>query len=64
MCLSSEFSSIHAALPNCAILGGHGEISGCFSRDQAVDLAIKLNSGALPAPVKIIELETVKADSK
>jgi preprotein translocase subunit SecD len=43
------------------ILAGTGEITGNFSRDQAVDLAVKLNAGALPVPVKILEERTVGA---
>ncbi len=43
------------------ILGGTGEITGSFSRDQAVDLASKLNAGALPVPIKIIEERSVGA---
>ena len=43
------------------ILAGSGEITGNFDRDQAVDLALKLNAGALPVPVKIIEERSVGA---
>lgn len=43
------------------ILGGTGEITGNFTRDQAIDLAVKLNAGALPVPVKILEERTVGA---
>ena len=43
------------------ILAGTGEITGSFSRDQAVDLALKLNAGALPVPIKIIEERSVGA---
>ncbi len=43
------------------ILAGVGEITGSFSRDQAVDLASKLNAGALPVPIKIIEERSVGA---
>lgn len=43
------------------ILAGSGEITGSFSKDQAVDLAVKLNAGALPVPVKILEERTVGA---
>lgn len=43
------------------ILAGTGEITGNFNKDQAVDLAVKLNAGALPVPVKIIEERTVGA---
>jgi len=43
------------------ILAGSGEITGSFTKDQAVDLALKLNAGALPVPIKIIEERTVGA---
>jgi preprotein translocase subunit SecD len=32
-----------------------GEISGRFTKEAAEDLALILRSGALPAPVKIVE---------
>ncbi|HLI61865.1 MAG TPA: protein translocase subunit SecD, partial [Terriglobales bacterium] len=41
------------------IPGGHVQITGQFSLDQAHDLAIVLRSGALPAPVEIAEERTV-----
>ncbi len=41
------------------ILGGKGEISGNFSMDEAKKLAILLRSGALPAPLDIIEERTI-----
>jgi preprotein translocase subunit SecD len=43
------------------ILGGNGEITGNFTKEQAIDLAVKLNAGALPVPVKILEERTVGA---
>jgi preprotein translocase subunit SecD len=43
------------------IIGGIGEITGSFTKEQAVDLAVKLNAGALPVPVSIIEERTVGA---
>ncbi len=43
------------------IMAGSGEITGSFSKDQAVDLALKLNAGALPVPIKIIEERSVGA---
>lgn len=43
------------------ILAGTGEITGNFTREQAVDLAVKLNAGALPVPVRILEERTVGA---
>jgi preprotein translocase subunit SecD len=41
------------------IPGGHVQITGNFTFDEAHSLAIVLRSGALPAPVKIIEERTV-----
>src|SRR5262249_45964277 len=41
------------------ISGGHVQITGRFSMDEAHDLAIVLRSGALPAPVAIEEERTV-----
>jgi preprotein translocase subunit SecD len=41
------------------IPGGHVQITGNFSFEEAHALAIVLRSGALPAPVKIIEERTV-----
>jgi len=41
------------------IAGGHVQITGQFSLDEAHDLAIVLRSGALPAPVEIVEERTV-----
>ncbi|MGH7916037.1 MAG: protein translocase subunit SecD [Candidatus Binataceae bacterium] len=41
------------------IPGGHVQITGDFSFDDAHQLAIVLRSGALPAPVQIIEERTV-----
>ncbi len=39
--------------------GGSGQISGGFSKEQASDLAITLRSGALPAPLEILEKRSV-----
>jgi preprotein translocase subunit SecD len=39
--------------------GGKASISGGFSHEEAVDLAIVLRAGALPAPVKVIQNVTV-----
>jgi preprotein translocase subunit SecD len=41
------------------IQGGHVQITGNFSFEEAHELAIVLRSGALPAPVEIIEERTV-----
>ena len=44
------------------ILGGNGQISGEFTFQSATDLALLLRSGALPAPLNIIEERTVGPD--
>ncbi len=44
-----------------AILGGSGIISGNFTVKSANDLAILLRSGALPAPLEVLEERTVGA---
>jgi protein-export membrane protein SecD len=44
------------------ILSGSGQISGNFTVEEANQLAILLRSGALPAPMKIIEERTVGSD--
>ena len=44
------------------IIGGSGEISGDFTFQSATDLALLLRSGALPAPLNIIEERTVGPD--
>jgi preprotein translocase subunit SecD len=44
------------------ITGGSGEITGNFSVETASNLALMLRSGALPAPLNIIEQRTVGAE--
>jgi len=44
------------------ILGGNGQISGNFNLQSASDLALLLRSGALPAPLNVIEERTVGPD--
>ena len=41
------------------IAGGSGQITGGFTFQSATDLALLLRSGALPAPLNIIEERTV-----
>jgi protein-export membrane protein SecD len=43
------------------IPGGRGQISGGFTLQEAKDLAVLLRSGALPAPLAVIEERTVGA---
>lgn len=41
------------------ISGGHAQITGRFTMEEARDLAIVLRAGSLPAPVKILEKRMV-----
>jgi preprotein translocase subunit SecD len=55
---ADQYAGIRVKEP---ILGGTGEIEGNYTKEQAVDLAVKLNAGALPVPIKILEERTVGA---
>jgi protein-export membrane protein SecD len=44
------------------ILGGSGDITGNFTVQSATDIAVLLRSGALPAPLRVIEQRTVGAE--
>ena len=48
--------NIHERIPR-----GQGSITGSFTEEEAQNLAIVLRSGALPAPVKVVEERTVTA---
>ncbi|HEX8464199.1 MAG TPA: protein translocase subunit SecD [Abditibacterium sp.] len=53
---------ISAPVVKSAITGGSGQISGGFETiDEARSLAVLLNSGALPAPIDVVENRTVSA---
>jgi preprotein translocase subunit SecD len=54
----NEYRGINVKEP---IRAGSGEITGSFSKDQAIDLSLKLNAGALPTTVVILEERTVGA---
>ncbi len=41
------------------ISGGQAQITGCFTAEEAQDLAIVLRAGALPAPVEVVQNMTV-----
>jgi len=51
------------ALPriNTPILTGQAVMSGGFTLDQAKQLAIQLNAGALPVPITVLEQRTIGA---
>ncbi len=53
---------ISAPIIREAIVGGSGQITGGFTFQSATDLALLLRSGALPAPINIIEERTVGPD--
>ncbi len=53
---------ISAPVIKDAIVTGNGQISGNFTAKEANDLAILLRSGALPAPLNIIEERSVGPD--
>ena len=53
---------ISAPVIQDAIVSGSGQISGGFTFQSATDLALLLRSGALPAPLNIIEERTVGPD--
>jgi len=53
---------ISAPVIQGAILGGTGSITGNFTEESAGQLALLLRSGALPAPLNVIEQRTVGAE--
>jgi preprotein translocase subunit SecD len=52
---------VSAPVIQTPITGGQGEISGHFTVEQTVDLAIVLRAGALPARLTVVEQRTVGA---
>ena len=52
---------ISAPRVNEQISGGNAVITGQFTLEQAKNLAIQLNAGALPVPIKILEQKTIGA---
>ena len=52
---------ISSPVVRSAITGGEGQIEGRFTAEEAQDLAVQLNAGALPTPVKIIQERSVGA---
>ena len=53
---------ISAPVINEPIIGGNSSITGNFTTQTATDLALLLRSGALPAPLSVIEERTVGPD--
>ena len=52
---------VAAEFARTGITGGAAVINGSFDVDEATDLATKLEAGALPVPVEVIENRTVGA---
>ncbi len=52
---------ISAPVVQDRISGGSAIITGSFTTDEAKNLAIQLNAGALPVPVNLVEQKTVEA---
>jgi preprotein translocase subunit SecD len=52
---------ISAPVVQDRITGGSAQITGDFTLEQARNLAIQLNAGALPVPVQLVEQRTVGA---
>ncbi|MDA1079682.1 MAG: protein translocase subunit SecD [bacterium] len=46
---------------NEPIFGGQAQITGGFSLDEAKQLSIQLNAGALPVPITVLEQRTIGA---
>jgi preprotein translocase subunit SecD len=53
---------ISAPTIRSAITAGNGQITGNFTEESAHDLALLLKSGALPAPLNVVEQHTVGAE--
>jgi preprotein translocase subunit SecD len=53
---------ISAPTINEPITGGSGQISGNFTTETANDLSVLLRAGALPAPLKVEQQQTVGAE--
>ncbi len=54
-------SPISAPTVNEAISGGKAQITGTFKYDEAKQLVQRLNAGALPVPIKLINQQSVGA---
>ncbi len=54
-------SFVSAPVVSNEIVGGNAVITGSFTTQEAKDLAIQLNAGALPVPIEIIQQRTIGA---
>ncbi|MEK7465409.1 MAG: protein translocase subunit SecD [Patescibacteria group bacterium] len=62
--LDNEIRSVTADCPTVQskISGGHAQISGNFTFDEVKSIKERFNAGALPAPIKLVNQQTVSAD--
>lgn len=59
--LDDEPVSLNPPIVQQEIIGGNAVISGNFTVDEAKKLAVQLNAGALPVPIKILEQRSIGA---
>lgn len=59
--ISLDGNIISAPTVRSAITAGSGQITGNFSPEEAQDLAVQLNAGALPVPVTILQERSIGA---
>jgi preprotein translocase subunit SecD len=59
--LDNEPLSYNPPIVQQEIVGGNAVISGSFTTDEAKKLAVQLNAGALPVPIKILEQRSIGA---
>lgn len=59
--ISLDGNIISSPIVRSAITAGSGEITGNFTVEEAQDLAVQLNAGALPVPVKILQERSIGA---
>lgn len=61
LAISLDEQIVSAPTVNEAITGGKAVITGEFTQEEAKNLAIQLNAGALPVPLDLVEQRTVGA---
>lgn len=61
LAISLDNQIISAPVVQTAITDGQAVITGKFSVDEAKQLAIQLNAGALPVPIKLVQQQNIGA---
>jgi len=57
--ISYSEASVGKQFESAGITGGSAEISGNFTADEARELEVQLRGGALPLPIKIIQIRSI-----